>query len=243
MKTLKPAEKFFLILSALALVTLLIVDPANILTGIIPAAVITSGILGGGRNKVGPVVMSKWKGIDYIKSYAVPANPNTSAQQAVRSKFAQLVLNARQLLSSVLKPFWDPFYSDKSGFNAFISENYSKLDTNNRFQLTSVISKGTLEGAPIDAAAYNPTTGALSIDWNGTTSGNGLSSDSVFGVVYDKGGKNFVAASYLDERSAVNSVITIPTGLTSTNLILYLFAYRGSGGSLMVSDSTSYQLS
>lgn len=206
-------------------------------------AVIQNGILGGGKNKVGPVIMSKWKSIDYIRAYAAPANPNTTAQQAVRSKFAQLVLNARQLLTTILKPFWDPFYSDKSGFNAFISANYSTLNASNQFQLTSKITQGTLEGTSVITAVYNISTGVITVDYDANTSGNGLPTDMIWAVVYDKASKNFVAASALDERSAVSSAINAPLGLTASNLILYLFATRGTGSSLLVSDSSSSNVS
>jgi hypothetical protein len=49
---------------------------------------ITRGILGGGRGKVANVVMGNWKGIDYLRAYAVPANPRTLAQVTVRTSFS-----------------------------------------------------------------------------------------------------------------------------------------------------------
>jgi hypothetical protein len=48
---------------------------------------ITRGILGGGRGKVANVVMGNWKGIDYLRAYAVPANPRSEAQVQVRGTF------------------------------------------------------------------------------------------------------------------------------------------------------------
>jgi len=49
---------------------------------------ITRGILGGGRGKVANVVMGNWKGIDYLRAYAVPSNPRTEAQTTVRTNFS-----------------------------------------------------------------------------------------------------------------------------------------------------------
>jgi hypothetical protein len=49
---------------------------------------ITRGILGGGRGKVANVVMGNWKGIDYLRAYAVPANPRSEAQVQVRGTFS-----------------------------------------------------------------------------------------------------------------------------------------------------------
>jgi hypothetical protein len=52
-------------------------------------AKILNGILGGGRGKVAGVVMGIWKGISYLKAYAVPSNPNTVPQQQQRTKFGE----------------------------------------------------------------------------------------------------------------------------------------------------------
>jgi hypothetical protein len=48
---------------------------------------ITRGILGGGRGKVANVVMGNWKGIDYLRAYAIPSNPRSEAQVQVRGTF------------------------------------------------------------------------------------------------------------------------------------------------------------
>lgn len=202
-------------------------------------AVINNGILGGGRNKVGPVIMSKWKSVDYIRAYAVPQNPNTQAQQSVRSKFAQLVSNAKQLLGSVIKPFWDPFYSTKSGYNAFISANYNSLDSNNAFTANSRLSIGSLTNVVADSLTYNSTTGVLDFSWTIPSSGDILQTDFVNFALYDKSSKSFIASDRLDEVSAVSAQTTVPSGLNSSNLIFYFWTNRGSGSTLAVSDSSS----
>ena len=40
--------------------------------------------------KVGQLVGSKWKDKATLRAYAVPANPNTQAQQIVRNVFKQM---------------------------------------------------------------------------------------------------------------------------------------------------------
>lgn len=202
-------------------------------------AVINNGILGGGRNKVGPVIMSKWKAIDYIRAYAVPQNPNTTAQQTVRTKFAQLVANAKEILGSVIKPYWDPFYSTKSGYNAFISANYSFVNSNNEFTTSNKLSIGSLTNVAKSSLSYTPATGLVNFEWTIPSSGDIQSTDMVHFAVYDKSSKSFVGAGTLDEVSAVSAAGTIPSGLTSTNLIFYFWTSRGSGSSLAVSDSSA----
>lgn len=205
-------------------------------------AVINNGILGGGRNKVGPVIMSKWKAIDYIRAYAVPQNPNTTAQQTVRTKFAQLVANAKEILGSVIKPYWDPFYSNKSGYNAFISANYYLINSTNEFTTSNKLSIGSLTNVNKDSISYTPATGSLTFDWTVPTSGDIESTDYVNFAVYNKATKSFVAAGRLDEVSSMSGSANIPAGLSSTMLILFWWTNRGSGSSLAVSDSSASAL-
>lgn len=202
-----------------------------------PSGVINQGILGGFSGKVGPVVGGKWKDIDYMRSYVIPANPNTTAQQAVRARFAACVAYARTLLATILQPFWDPFYSDQSGFNAWISQNYSLLDGSDVIDQTAIISKGTLEGDAITQAEYDTATGAFDSEWAANIFGNGETDDNVGFVIIDKStGKAFYNVG-VNTRNDGGADFSIDTGLTATNLMCFLFFYRGTGSELIVSDS------
>jgi len=64
-------------------------------------AKITKGILGGGRGKVANVVMGRWKGIDYIRAYAVPSNPRSPAQVLRRN----ILTNASRIASELNRFF------------------------------------------------------------------------------------------------------------------------------------------
>ena len=152
---------------------------------LVPTAVLTQGLMGPASGKVGPFVGGKWKSINYVRGYVVPSNPNTPAQQAVRAKFAQLVKNGRSLLPTLLQPFWDPFQSAMSGFNAWISQNYSLADTAGIIDETAIMAKGTLEGAVITSCTYDSGTGTTICSFNSTPSGNGLSTDNANIMFYD----------------------------------------------------------
>ena len=84
---------------------------------------ITRGILGGGRGKVANVVMGNWKGIDYLRAYAVPSNPRSEAQVQVRGTFgsasqAAAVLNNFLRLLPEQRPKQSNFnYSTRLLFN------------------------------------------------------------------------------------------------------------------------------
>jgi hypothetical protein len=76
------------------------------------------------RAKQSDTVFSKWRGLNYIRSRVIPANPRTSAQQAIRNALTRLVSlwkDARTLIKTnrnyyaTGKPY--------SGFNTFLGDN------------------------------------------------------------------------------------------------------------------------
>lgn len=197
--------------------------------------VITNGILGGFSGKVGPVVGGKWKDIDYMRSYVIPANPNSSGQQTVRAKFSALVGYAKTLLASLLQVYWDPFYSNMSGFNAFISANYTELGAGNILDPSVIMAKGSLENVnQISSPNLSGTT--LTLDYNSTINGNGLATDLVHVVVGKEDGSKlkFYVTTLL--RNSATKTVTIDSGF-STDDIVWIFTSRGTGSSFMVSDS------
>lgn len=91
-------------------------------------AKLPQGILGGIRGKIGGIVGTSWKGIPVIKTVPLSvANPRTAGQVAQRTKFANTVAFSKQILADIIKPLWDRFASQESGFNAFLSANISNF--------------------------------------------------------------------------------------------------------------------
>jgi hypothetical protein len=224
-----------LLFSLPLLIILLLTNP--ILTPFLIGGVITQGILGGFSGKVGPVVGGKWKAIDYMRSYVIPANPNTAGQQTVRTKFAKLILLAKKVLPTIIHSYWDPFYSDMSGFNAWVSQNYNTLDGSNDLQYTSKMTNGSLESLPSNSCVYNSGTGVLTCTYGTGKTGNGLDSDSIALVVYDKNLEVFFITDSGTTRNFGSITVNCGIGKTPTNLIGFVFAYRGTGASFIVSDS------
>lgn len=199
--------------------------------------VILQGILGGFSGKVGPVVGGKWKDIDYMRGYVIPANPNTVAQQGVRAKFAQLVETARLLIPVILQPFWDMFYSGMSGFNAWISANYANASSVGILGANAVMSRGTLEGVTGVVGTYQTGTGGIAVEWDGTIFGNGLDTDTVCLVAYDISTQNIYTQIGSFTRVDNACSFDIPVGLTATNIIIWIFFTQGTGSAMIVSDS------
>lgn len=102
------------------------------------------------------LVMSKWRGIPYARRYVIPANPNTVAQQAVRSTFA-LLREMWKLAPAGLTAPWDSFAQGRpfTGMNKFVGENVRVL--NSQPDMTNFIgSPGAKGGLPPDSVTPDP---------------------------------------------------------------------------------------
>jgi len=202
-------------------------------------AKILNGILGGGVGKVGGVVMSNWKGIDTLRAYSVPANPNSSAQQTQRTLFAAVLAFLRLILTTVIQPYWDPFAVGQSGFNEAMSKNLLAWADDTAFD-DAIVSQGNLEQETITTATYNATTGAVEIQWTPSGLGNGEDTDSAVGIMVDTG-NNIAFALTGFQRSENLADGNIGADRTVGEIKAYLFFHRGSGATLEVSNSDYFQ--
>jgi hypothetical protein len=85
---------------------------------------ISLGILDGVSGKVGNIVGSNWKGIDYIRAKADHRNdPKTEKQMNQRTKFKGVTAFARSLLSVIIRPIWNPKAGKMTGTNLFVKKN------------------------------------------------------------------------------------------------------------------------
>lgn len=231
-------KKIFSIVFFVSAILLLFLSNLGGLALPIIGGVILQGILGPFSGKVGPIVGASWKGIDYMKGYVIPANPNTSAQQTQRGKMTQAVINARQVLSTLIADYWNPFSVKMSGFNAFVSELLLTFTGANVFALNTKVAKGTLTPILSLAGTYTTGTGVLNCTWVDNIVGDALGTDTVVLVVYDRIAKSIIG--YQDSgtlRSAEAGSITVTTGLTAANVYIYAFCVQGTGSAMKVSDS------
>lgn len=152
-------------------------------------AKIKQGILGAFSGKVAGVVGSSWKGIAVMKSLpASVANPKTSGQIAQRTKFSNAVAFAGEILSTVVKPLWDRFAGQMSGYNDFIRTNISLFTAALPSPAADlVISKGKMANTAIATAASSEATSELTVTWT-DDSGEGFktATDEAYIVVVDE---------------------------------------------------------
>lgn len=139
---------------------------------------IRSGILSRVSGKVAGVVGGNWKNVAYLREYVVPANPNTTAQQAQRSKFSACVAYAKTLVGPVFQTYTDKFQKNMSGYNAFIKANIALFPLVN-FNLLKV-TEGPL--APPGDRGTSRDNFTVTLTWDPTIIGtNGSAADKVFG--------------------------------------------------------------
>lgn len=123
----------------------------------------------GGRGQIGKaMVAAKWRGVQYVREYVVPANPRTTAQQGVRTLFAYL-REMWKLAPTEVTTAWNAFASGRpfTGMNKFVGENVRVL--NQQTTLENFI------GAPGSGGGLPPTSivvttgggaGEIDVDFN-----------------------------------------------------------------------------
>lgn len=202
-------------------------------------AIVLQGFLGPFTGKVGGAVGGIWKGINYIKGYVIPANPNTVAQQAQRGKFAAVVAVAQALLGTLIATFWNPFAVKMSGYNYFIQQVINSCSATGLLLASTIITKGTLESASsASAPTYNTGTGELDFSWSNVISGNGLATDEMYALVVNNTDNTVLFyGSVGTTRTDSGDTVVIEAGLTATELTLYFWLARGTGSTFMVSNS------
>lgn len=201
--------------------------------------IIQSGILSGVSGKVAGVVGGRWKDKYYLRAWVKPANPDSAAQQTQRGKFADCVAFAKPLVGEVFNVYMDMFLKSMSGFNYFIKHNIVEFDgspTYGNIKLTS----GPLSPLASPAAVYSVT--SLVVTWSANYGNSGAAHDEVFTVVYDSSTGIFYFADGPVYRENETDTITLPAGLTATNLEVWLIASHGQGGVVNnVADSVQCQ--
>lgn len=194
-------------------------------------AILDRGILGGGRNAVGTVVMTKWRGKDVIRARVTPSNPQTAAQTEQRDLFALLTRAGSTLIDAFVRPYWRRY--ERSGrnattaFNEFVRANVRVMrgagvagqppGTFDSAQL--LLTRGPLE--PADPTGLADDAGQVQVTWEPAS---GPAGDAVAVVATTLDG-----ALALVETGAVrgDGSLTVPVGYGERGLYAFhVVAYR-----------------
>jgi hypothetical protein len=188
--------------------------------------ILHSGILGKGTKKIGNVVGANWKNRNYVRSFVIPANPNSDLQKVQRALMTSSVAFAKAILGQVLQPYVDPFQRGMSGYNYFIKKNIKLFTDPPSFDDVKV-TWGQLFAAKIATCQFqiSPYT-QVAIGFYNDNGVNGKQTDGVSGFLWDKttGIAYFPAADALRSTSLLD--IQVPPTVEAENLVCYFWTYR-----------------
>lgn len=124
------------------------------------------GIMGGLSGSVGNIVCTAWKGRAVFKAKPLSvANPRTTPQVNQRTKFSALSVFGSLLLSIWIKPLWDRFAGDVSGYNKFCSLNKANASSSGVLNFDNMImSKGKMMPPVISNQVADVSLGSVSFD-------------------------------------------------------------------------------
>lgn len=180
------------------------------------------GVHTGITGKIGAFIYQVNKGMQIIKTMAIPENPRTPSQVTVRVVFSDIVASFKNLATQWIRHLWNPFtIGNAQGWGDFIGANIDHMGTT--FDgADAILSKGSLEGVADLAGTYDTATGAIEVTWDGTIFTNGLATDLFNFCVYDADTKQIILQGFsTDTRVDEASSIVGPTGLTADTLTLY----------------------
>ena len=188
---------------------------------------------GNWEGKVGETVGAKWKNKSTIRTYTKPANPNTAAQQSVRSVFAQMT-SFVAMFADQIKYLSALNTAGQSVRNAIIQINKSMIADGTFNKANLLISKGGLQkvaGENAEAA-----TKKVKVTWNNPTATNFTADAKLIAVMIqaESGLVDVVEAPATEGTTGVTSGIDFETG--SVDVYVYFLDKRGSNKVASISD-------
>jgi len=181
----------------------------------------------------GGLTFSKWKGLNTARARVFKNGSKTPKQIFQRDKFAYLMSIRKLLLKVVLEGWWKPYENNTTYINEWLKANlpeqpvYVNDSTPFAGDLSKIImSLGDLAECRLAGdQTYDTATGALSLNWSTTLSGNAEDTDLINIQVINLEEKYQENDDY-GERQDGSGSDTLPTGMTATDIHLYCTPYR-----------------
>jgi hypothetical protein len=186
--------------------------------------IIRAGILSKVSGKVAGVVGGSWKDKAYLREYVIPANPNTTLQQAQRSKMRIGVAFAKVLVGQVFNVYTDKFERSMTGFNRFLMDNMSHFLTPIEYS-SIIVTNGKLWAPPVTAALKIGDT--ITMAWTAASLGNnGAATDKVYSIAYNLVTGLWYFAAEEVNRSTGTTTITVPAANGATDFVTWTWAAK-----------------
>lgn len=183
------------------------------------------------EGKVGQTVGAKWKNLSTLRTFTKPSNPNTDAQQTVRSGFkdinAFVALFADQIrYKSAL---------DTSGMsvrNAIVKLNKAMVSGNSFSKANLIISKGGLQ--KVAGEAGTATSGVVTITWTAPTATNFTDDAKLIAVLVQEDTGMVEVLEADADALTVTGTLTFEEG--TVDAYVYFLDKRGSNKIASLSD-------
>lgn len=191
-------------------------------------ATIKKGILGGFSGKVGTVIGSNWKGIDYIRSLPKPSSkPASLAQKDQRLRFSA-VIKFLKPINAVLNIGYHSVRGMKTPLNAAVSYHVKNaiMGTYPNYELDMskvVFSQGELVGPWLPTLAIG-VSGDLEVRWQ-NNSDMGVfahADDDAFLLIYNANKLQFVVLEHAASRSEEAINLILPANFFGDELACWL---------------------
>lgn len=176
--------------------------------------------------KVGETVGSKWKDKNTVRVLTIPSNPNTQAQQTVRTGFSE-ISKFVALFADQIKTVSALNTRGMSVRNAIIKENKEMVAAGALTAADLVISKGGLPTPQGAAATGAQASGDITVPLVAITGTNVTTKAKIVIVVVSQTASQ-AWVKVVDNSTASETVATGVTGTNPMDVYIYAIDYRGS---------------
>ena len=176
--------------------------------------------------KVGETVGAKWKNKNTVRVLTIPSNPNTMAQQNVRTGFKE-ISKFVALFADQIKTMSALNTRGMSVRNAIIKENKMMVSAGALDAANLVISKGGLPTPQGANATASQTTGEITVPVTKITGSNVTAKAKIVVVAVSQNKQQ----AWVNVGNNQDGSITITTGVAGVNpfnVYIYAIDYRGS---------------
>lgn len=176
--------------------------------------------------KVGETVGAKWKDKNTVRVLTIPSNPNTMAQQTVRTGFAQ-ISKFVSLFADQIKVVSALNTRGMSVRNAIIKENKEMVAGGTLVAGDLVISKGGLPTPQGAAASGAQATGVITVPVTAITGTNVTAKAKIIVVVVSQ----TASQAWVEVADNQAGNVKVNTGVVGTDpmdVYIYAIDYRGS---------------
>ena len=189
-----------------------------------------NGLLGKTSGKVGGIVTGVWRGINYAREYAIPANPRSSAQTANRASFSALVAIGKQVKTTFIDTYWKGVATGKkfTGWSKYMGLN--KTAIGDTLDLEDVkLANGSLESVKSVDPTFTASSDDIVVVWSADTVAGGDPDDVVKLSAWSQDRKFMYSESSALTRDDETGTIDVPNTTVGDKIFLYVDVYNSNG--------------